>query len=85
MKLWIARDLNGELWLYKNEPARNRRKCIFEQKYGENEPSIRLCDAMFQSVKFDNSPQQVQLSLAQPDDQPRELPDDRTLDDEWQW
>lgn len=59
MKLWIARDLNGILFLYDKEPIKGRRK--FKVKMFTH--SYRISSLNFPSVTFENSPQQVEVKL----------------------
>lgn len=59
MKLWIARDENGCLYLYDNTP-RLENSYFFTQR-GYN--SFLLDSELFPEVTFYNSPQQVQLKL----------------------
>lgn len=60
MKLWIARDLDGDLWLY------NRK---LEKKFGGFIPIDNNCDIMsidndlYPEVTYENSPQEVELKL----------------------
>ena len=62
MKLQIARDLDGDLWLYNNE---------LEKKFGGFVPTDDNCDIMaidndlFPEVTFENSPQMVELKLVE--------------------
>lgn len=58
MKLWIARDKDGLLYLYDKMPAKHSE---FFYYTGYNE--IRLDDSMFSEVTFENSPQEVELKL----------------------
>ncbi len=59
MKLWIARDMDGLLYLYDNIP--DKRSKFFLSYLGYNE--IRLDDRMFPEVTFENSPQEIELKL----------------------
>ena len=60
MKFWIARDLDGDLWLYNRE---------LEKKFGGFVPTDDNCDIMaidndlFPEVTFENSPQMVEFKL----------------------
>ena len=60
MKLWIARDLDGDLWLCNSE---------LEKKFGGFVPTDNNCDIMaidndlFPEVTFENSPQIVEVKL----------------------
>ena len=65
MKFWIARDPDGSLWMYDDEPIlseygwwRVRRKTDSEIK-----PDKPLHDWYFPEVTYENSPQQVEVEL----------------------
>ena len=59
MKMWIARDLGGELVLYDRKPYKKDNywgcddKCDF----------MPMNDRLFPEVTFDNSPQEVELVI----------------------
>ena len=57
MKLWVARDEDGLIYLYIKKPCLN--KHYFDTKYliGEIDKDI------FPEVTFENSPQEVELKL----------------------
>lgn len=57
MKLWIARDFDGGLYLYSREPIKE--DDFFYSSY----ESIPLSENMFPEVTFENSPQEVELKL----------------------
>lgn len=57
MKLWIARDANGELYLYEMEPIGT-----FDYFYSSY-VSIKIDKNLFPEVTFENSPQEVELKL----------------------
>jgi hypothetical protein len=59
MKLWIARDLDGALWLYDKEPVKGRKR--FNVKMFTH--SYRISSSNFPEVTFENSPQQVEIKL----------------------
>lgn len=61
MKLWIARDKGGALWMYEKAP-------LFAQEVGEfycrfGELNSELDERFFPEVTFENSPQEVELKL----------------------
>lgn len=61
MKLWLARDKNGDLYLYDTKPHRDIDTFHSFGPYGE----IYLWDDdMFPEVIFENSPQEVEIKLA---------------------
>lgn len=57
MKLWIARDKNGGLYIYFDKPKRN--DDYFYSLNGE----MSIPRQLFPEVTFGNSPQQVELKL----------------------
>ena len=59
MKLWIARDENGCLYLYDNPPRLEN--SYFSPQRGYD--SFLLDSELFPEVTFHNSPQEVQLKL----------------------
>ena len=59
MKLWIARDLDGALFLYDKEPVKGRRR--FNVKMLTH--SYRISPSKFPEVTFENSPREVELKL----------------------
>ena len=66
MKFWIARDKDGSLWMYDNEPVL-RSENSFGVKSGHNgktKPAKSLQDWHFPEVTFENSPQLVEIKLA---------------------
>lgn len=67
MRLWIARDKNGSLWVFKRKPVRNERSFDIEMGIHER---MYLDDSQFPSVTWENSPKRVTLKLE----------DDETLD-----
>lgn len=59
MKLWIARDRDGILRIYDNEPKVDKRKQEIISIGGYYDININL----FPQITFDNSPQQIELKL----------------------
>lgn len=59
MKLWIARDGDGILRLYDNEPKVDKRKQKITSIGGYYDININL----FPEVTFENSPKQVEIKL----------------------
>lgn len=57
MKLWVARDEDGDLYLYEMEPIR-----AFDYFYSSY-ASIKIDKNLFSEVTFENSPQEVELKL----------------------
>ena len=65
MKLWIARDVDGELWLYTTKPVLlddGRRFCCPDDVYGMDE-QYQINQYLFPEVTFDNSPQLLEPKL----------------------
>ena len=63
MKLWIARNQNGSLWLHEEKPS-----LVYDEELGswyyEKGDFLGLYDeSLFPEVTFENSPQQVELKL----------------------
>lgn len=62
MKLWIARDEDGELYIFENKPS------LVSDMF-QNNPSEdynwfeEIPDHWFPEVTFENSPQEVELKL----------------------
>lgn len=62
MEFWIARDSDGELWVYDYKPIKKDGifQCGFElDECGASE----LPEWWFNEVTFENSPRQVELKL----------------------
>ena len=60
MKLWVARDKDGQLCGYKEKPIR------YKDTFGDNaiyEDVIHLDNDDMLEVTWDNSPQEVELKL----------------------
>lgn len=64
MKLWIARDRDGSLWVYESKPILDSKKeyfIIIEENFG-NSLSTTLPEKWFPEITFENSPRQVELN-----------------------
>ena len=59
MKLWAARDKDGTLYLYDDEPHKLTESFI-QQGYKH---VMRLSDDLFPEVTFEASPQEFELKL----------------------
>lgn len=59
MKLWITRDLDGEVFLHNEEPMLSEDHEFFYSDGG----SILLDVSDFPEVTFENSPQRVEIKL----------------------
>lgn len=60
MKLWIARDKDGELYLYPSKPRKRDYRFTCGYVY---EDYINLDGDEFPEVTFENSPQEVELVI----------------------
>lgn len=58
MKLWIARDKHGGLYLHAEKPQR-----VEDGGYFRSINAMKLPILKFPSVTWENSPQQVELKL----------------------
>ena len=74
MKLWIARDKSGSLNLYARKPIEIGGYFYIHDGYTKIDYGTRLSAGwyinginrnLFQSVTFENSPQQVELKLVE--------------------
>lgn len=67
MKLWIARDENGELCLYRNLPELVEIKENTNEKFWQDSSNdgyyCYLDNSEFSEITFENSPQEVELKL----------------------
>ena len=62
MKLWIARDRNGELWIYDHKPI--KKDGIFQSDFSLEEcRAAELPEWVLPEITFNNSPQEVELKL----------------------
>lgn len=61
LKLWIARDMNGDFYLYKDEPIKTKR--YFRQRDSSTWAEIRLDkkNSLGEGVTFENSPKELNL------------------------
>ena len=57
--MWIARDKDGDLFLYRVKPARNDNIFVVPGNYG----MIRLADSAFPEVTWENSPVEMELKI----------------------
>lgn len=67
MKLYVARDMTGELYLYNFRPLYDRRTgCFGEDGHKITKPfdMLKLSDAIFQNVKRGETPKEVIITLA---------------------
>lgn len=64
MKLWIARDKDGCLWVYKSKPVKLEEKYFIDIKENSVDTlGTELPKERFPEVTFENSPQEVKLKL----------------------
>ena len=59
MKLWIARNENGSLWLFNRKPFLDE----YWVAQGDDAKAYVIDDELFPEVTFENSPQEVELKL----------------------
>lgn len=55
-KLWIARDKNGELYLYDKKPFKGE-----QGFYSTDKNWFKLNDNSHPEITFENSPQQIEI------------------------
>lgn len=60
MKLWIARDIDGGLYLYLNKPIKGSYRFTCGYVFDDY---IQLDSDEFPEITFENSPQVVELKL----------------------
>lgn len=60
--LWIARDKDGELCLYTQEPERNG-DSFWYGNYPYEHTYIKLCNLLFPEVTWENSPRKIKIDL----------------------
>jgi hypothetical protein len=58
MKMWIARDLNGGLFLFSEKP-----RLIRDHHYWCGNNWYKINRNLFPEVTFENSPQEVEIVL----------------------
>ena len=66
MKLWIARDKDGGLYLYNYEPYKNKVSGRFTCSIKPNSKwseEYELNSHLFPELTFENSPQEVELVI----------------------
>ena len=69
LKVWIARDENGDLYVYPNIPLKD--ECIWSPGLGIN--MMQLKSDKFPSVQWeDNEPTEAYITLAEPQEQPKQ-------------
>lgn len=61
-ELWIARDMEGALYLYKEEPIRYRTHFLSKDSNVRYD-YIALDDSLFPEVTWENSPRKVKIEL----------------------
>lgn len=63
MKLWIARDADGNLALYKYKPKRDWFEQMFLPRAFDPLLTTIPTEEVFKQVTWENSPQRVELNL----------------------
>lgn len=61
MELWIARERNNALWLWKKKPFYNRKRGCWDGELF----FYAIEDYLFPEVTFENSPKKVELKLVE--------------------
>ena len=66
MKFWIARDSDGSLWMYDDEPILSEYGWwgVRRKNNSETKPAIPLHNWHFPEVTYENSPQHVEIKLS---------------------
>lgn len=64
MKLWIARDGNGQLWIYDHKPI--KKDGIFQSNFElQGCRASELPEWVLPEITFKNSPKEVELKLVE--------------------
>lgn len=63
MKLWIARDADKTLCLYKTKPWKRVNEDYHKNEFDCDDDFLTIDDKFFPEVTFENSPQEVELKL----------------------
>ncbi len=66
MKLWIARDADDTLVLYKTKPWK-RTHIDYNNEFDCDDDFLTIDGKLFPEVTFENSPQQVEVKLVKED------------------
>lgn len=65
MKLWIARDKDGELCLYKTKPWKRINTIYHNDEFDCNDSFIKIDSDLFPEVTWENSPKKVKFELVE--------------------
>lgn len=60
-KLWIARDKNGELYLYNDEPFLGNSGTLYFPSSGNITDYMEIDKNSHPEITFENSPQQIEI------------------------
>lgn len=63
MKLWIARDKDGELCLYKTKPWKRVNTTHHNDQFDCDDSFMNIDNDLFPEVTYENSPQEIELKL----------------------
>lgn len=63
MKLWIARDEDGSLFMYREKPILYNSR--WRNGYAHSKHCFVLPENIFPEVTFENSPQEVKIELVE--------------------
>ena len=62
MEMWIARDKDGELYLFMSKPYRNKTTFFSENTYAD---FCKLPEGSYPEVTWKNSPKRVEVKLVE--------------------
>lgn len=63
MKLWIARDSDGTLWLHENKPEVRDHPTLNLKWWYQDGEQYEITEIFMPQVTFETSPQQVEIKL----------------------
>lgn len=63
MKIWIARDKDGELCLYKTKPWKRVNTTHHNDQFDCDDSFMNIDNDLFPEVTYENSPQEIELKL----------------------
>lgn len=63
MKLWIARDKDGELCLYKTKPWKRVNTTHHNDQFDCDDSFMNIDNDLFPEVTYENSPQEIEIKL----------------------
>ncbi len=63
MKLWIARDADGTLGLYRTKPWKRVHRDYYKNEFDCDDIFLSIDRRLYPNVTFENSPQLLELKL----------------------